>query len=276
MTQYYLKEPVKQNEKNPIGVTKWGMYNSHLQKPTGIRIAGSAMLSSFNAQLQGELQDIVGFFLISKPGLRYTPKYFHLERYQHPVFVKGRYTGIVLAAYPGLNVISVEDVEEAVIGSEKGSIGLEIVQSGDTVRHKGLVLHGLPLFLSESLFVVDYDRYRKNSALQQIIQSLQPVGYFEDQRLLQFARWYFALEQNLGKAWNEKPSITELFCRPEEIEEGLRPYRLKTRNWKPDLHYKRAEAEALVQSAQKKLLHYYQQLTEKSLSSLSPCLQQID
>ncbi len=47
MTQYYLR--------NPTLVTKWGMYNYHLEKPTGIRIAGSAMLTSHNAQLDEQI-----------------------------------------------------------------------------------------------------------------------------------------------------------------------------------------------------------------------------
>ena len=56
-----------------------------------------------------------------------------------------------MAAYPQLQVEPVEDVEEAVIHGEKGSVGLEIVQSGNTLKSKGLLLHGSPLFLSESL-----------------------------------------------------------------------------------------------------------------------------
>ena len=63
--------------------------------------------------------------------------------------MKGRYTGIVMAAYPKLNIVSVEDVEDAVLAGEKGCIGLEIVQSGSTVKRKGLFLHGGPLFLSK-------------------------------------------------------------------------------------------------------------------------------
>ena len=51
-----------------------------------------------------------------------------------------------------------KDVEDAVLAGEKGCVGLEIVQSGSTVKRKGLLLHGGPLFLSESLYVVDYDK----------------------------------------------------------------------------------------------------------------------
>jgi hypothetical protein len=60
MTQHYLGDPTR--------VTKCKMYNYQLIKPTSIRVAGSAMLPSYNKLLGGEVQDIVGFFLISKKG----------------------------------------------------------------------------------------------------------------------------------------------------------------------------------------------------------------
>ena len=258
MTQYYLRDPSR--------VTKWGMYNYHLEKPTGIRIAGSAMLTSFNSTLQMEVQDIVGFFLISRPTERKHPLNLNtLSKFGQRVYVKGRYTGIVMAAYPELNVVSVEDVEDAVLEGEKGSVGLEIVQSGGTVKRKGLVLHGGPLFLSESLYVVDYDRFVTSEALQELIQLLQPVGYFETERLQQFARWYLALEENLGDAWIDQPPITDLFCEPQDIEQGLRPYRLKTRQWKPDDIYQRDEAQQGIERARQELLQHYQSLRRERL-----------
>ena len=61
-TQYYLKDPTL--------VTKWGMYNYQLQKPTSIKVAGSAELTRYNSILECEIQDIVGFFLISKKGVK--------------------------------------------------------------------------------------------------------------------------------------------------------------------------------------------------------------
>ena len=253
MTQYYLRDPSR--------VTKWGMYNYHLEKPTGIRIAGSAMLCSYNEVLQTEIQDIVGFFLISKVSERKHPLNLKtLSRFGQQVFVKGRYTGIVMAAYPKLNIVSVEDVEDAVLAGQKGCVGLEIVQSGSTVKRKGLFLHGGPLFLSESLYVVDYDRYVSSEALQNVIELLNPVGYFEEARLKQFARWYRALEINLGSVWTDKPPITELFCESSDSEHGLRPYRLKTRHWKPSDTYQRDQAQQGIDRAHKQLLGYYQKI----------------
>ncbi|EDN67825.1 hypothetical protein BGP_5098 [Beggiatoa sp. PS] len=257
MTQFYLR--------NPTLVTKWGMFNYNLEKPTSIRIAGSARLTRYNALLKQEIQDMVGFFLISKPSLsaKKEPKYprdflAHLSEHGRRVFVKGRYTGIVSTAYPELKIISVENVEDEVVQAEAGSVGLEIVQTGNTLRRKGLILHGAPLFLSESLYVVDYKRYNNNESLQKVIDHLNPIGYFDEERIKQFALWYFALEKNLGDSWIHKPSITDLFCEPQDTENGLRPYRLQTRYWKPDDLYKQEQAIALVEKAKEKLYLYYQ------------------
>ena len=254
MTQHYLGDPTR--------VTKWGMYNYQLTKPTSIRVAGSAMLTSYNKLLGCEVQDMVGFFLISKKGggNRSLIDLGSLSRHGRHVFVKGRYSGIVMAAYPQLQVEPVEDVEEAVMNGEKGSVGLEIVQSGNTLKSKGLLLHGSPLFLSESLYVVDYDRFQQNPALRKLVESLNPIGYFEEERLENFSRWYYALEQNLGDAWMQRPKVDELFCKTEDIDLGLRPYRLRTRNWKPDDRYLREEAISLAQNSRQKVLKYYQEL----------------
>ena len=269
MTQYYLREPTS--------VTKWGMYNYHLDKPTDIRIAGSAQLKQYNPLLQQDVQDIIGFFLISKPSSRQpaneieplasTPKrkklhyvrdfLTHLQKDGRRVFVKGRYHGVVAAAYPKLKVISVEDVEEAVVEAGPGSVGLEVVQTGNTLKRKGLLLHGAPLFMSESLWVVDYRRYLTSQPLQDFVQSVNPGGYFDEDRIQQFALWYFALELNMGDSWINRPPITDLFCDAQSVEKGLRPYRLQTRYWQPDDLYKQEEAVNLVEDSRAKLLAYY-------------------
>jgi hypothetical protein len=263
MTQFHLR--------NPTVVTKWGMYNYNLdpRKPSSLRIAGSAQLARYNSLLEQEIQDIVGFFLISKPKQTnqtlekqesmYPVDFLtHLADHGRRIFVKGRYASVVNSAYPNLKVTSVENVEDAVLQAEAGSVGLEIVQTGNTLRKKGLILHGAPLFLSESVYVVDYRRYLISKPLRQFIKSLQPTGYFEEKRIKQFALWYRALERNLGEMWIHRPPITALFCTVEDAEHGLRPYRLRTRYWQPDDIYKQDEALALVDSAKQKLLAYYQ------------------
>lgn len=263
MTQYHLR--------NPTLVTKWGMYNYNLEKPTSIRIAGSAQLTRYNPILDCEVQDMVGFFLISKPRIskprslasKQSPQYpidllAHLSESGQRVFVKGRYVSVVKTAYPDLKVVSVENVEDAVMRAEAGSVGLEIVQTGNTLRKKGLILHGAPLFLSESVYVVDYYRYLKSQPLRDFIQNLNPVGYFDEERIKQFALWYLALERNLEDFWVNRPAITDLFCDPQDSEHGLRPYRLQTRYWRADDVYKQDEAIALVEESKLKLQAYYE------------------
>ncbi len=268
MTQYYLGDPT--------AVTKWGMYNYHLDKPTDIRIAGSAHLTRYNSVLRQEVQDLVGFFLISKPSSRHYspdaepatrsrratpyPRDFlnHLARDGRRVFVKGRYQGVVATAYPELKVVPVENVEDAVVDDDPGSVGLEVVQTGNTIKSKGLLLHGSPLFLSESLWVADYRRYLKNESLQRFIQHMNPVGYFDRERIRQFALWYLALEHNLGDAWINRPSVTDLFCEQRDVHNGLRPYRLQTRYWRPDDNYKQEEALALVNRSRIQVQEYYE------------------
>jgi hypothetical protein len=263
MTQYYLRDPTS--------VTKWGMYNYQVEKPTDIRIAGSAQLSRYNSALGQHVQDTVGFFLISKPSSRYQSPYSptaerpypedflaHLAENGRRIYVKGRYTGLVKAAYPALKIDSVEDVEDAVMAGQPGSVGLEIVQTGNTIKRKGLLLHGAPLFLSESLWVVDYKRYLNSRALQAFIKSVEPTSYFDEERIRQFALWYLALETNIGVAWIHKPAITDLFCNTYDVEHGLRPYRLQTRYWRPDDDYKQEEALDLVNRSRLRLQQYYE------------------
>jgi hypothetical protein len=281
MTQYYLTDPT--------AVTKWGMYNYHLARPTDIRIAGSANLTRYNPVLRQQVQDIVGFFLISKPSSRHQsgegegsgrkgrrsqpyPRDFlaHLARDGRRIFVKGRYQGVVATAYPDLKVIPVENVEDAVVEEGPGSVGLEVVQTGNTLKSKGLLLHGAPLFLSESLWVADYRRYLKSEPLQRFIQHVNPIGYFDDERIRQFALWYLALEHNLGEAWINRPPVTDLFCDQRDVHNGLRPYRLQTRYWRPDDNYKQDEALALVEQSRVKLLEYYS-FYQRQLSEMGSC-----
>lgn len=249
--------------------TKWGMYNYNLKKEQKIRIAGSAMLTRFNDVINREVQDMVGFFLIAKqkpktgPVTGYPKDYLeHLETHKNKVFVKGRYVEKVRKSYPKLNIEPVHDVEDAVNDSETGDVGLEIVQTGSTLRRKNLVLLGAPLFLSESLYVVDYDRFNhtKQNKLSELVESFSPVGYFEHQRLEQFAYWYHALQENLGDNWINKPQIVDIFCNHQDAVKGLRPYSLKTRYWSPSDSYKRDNAFQFVEHSLADLQSIYNQV----------------
>jgi len=253
---------------NPTIVTRWGSYNYNLPKSKKIRIAGSAMLKIWNSTLNCYIQDIVGFFLIGKVkpkhSYNYPQEYLqHLEKHRNILYVKGRYADMVRSAYPKLNIISVHDVEDAVVASKENAIGLEIVQSGSTLRKKGLYLFGTPLFLSESLYVANYYTYIQDNDVSDIISTLNPVGYYDSKRLKELAKWFYALETNLGENWINKPKdITTMLVSDLEKEEGLRPYRLATRYWSPSDKYKIQEAYEAIEVAKEELKTYYNQLKE--------------
>jgi len=256
---------------NPSIVTKWGLYNYNLPHSKKIRIAGSAMLKTWNSTLNDYIQDFVGFFLISKikPKGQYSyPNEYlkHLEKHKNIVYVKGRYADMVRSAYPKLNVVSVHDVEDAVFYSKENAFGLEIVQSGNTLKKKNLYLLGSPLFLSESLYVANYYTFvKKDNQLKDILNILNPIGYFDNKRLEELAKWIYALEINLKDQWVNKPyNITNEFLVNEiEAKEGLRPYRLSTRYWVPSDKYKVEEAYEEVERAKETLKNFYNKLKEQ-------------
>ncbi len=112
---------------------------------------------------------------------------------------------------------------------------------------------------------MDYDRFQQNPTLRKFVESLNPVGYFDEDRLKNFSRWYYALEQNMGDSWVKRPHVDGLLYKTEDIDLGLRPYRLRTRNWKPDDHYMREEAISLAQKSREKVLKYYNKLQNDDL-----------
>jgi hypothetical protein len=250
MCQPFLRDPSR--------VNKWGLYNYNLVGDTDLRIAGSAALASFDPRAGRAISDFVGFFLISAPGLQRGDLSFRwLAQHRMPVFVKGRYEDLIHKLFPGMNTVPCANVEEAVLGAGTGAAGIEIVQTGSTVRTKGLTVWGSPLFVSESLFVAHYHRYLRSEKLQKLLEILAPVGYFDDERIEQYVHWYAGLERNLGASWAQRPQPDALFCSLEEMRAGLRPYRLKTRGWTPSDRYKVDEAETLVASSLEKIRGLY-------------------
>ena len=99
-----------------------------------------------------------------------------------------------------------------------------------------------------------FQTFQQNHFLRKLIESFNPTGYFEDKRIKNFSRWYYALEKNLGSSWIKPPKIEDLFCESDDIDLGLRPYRLRTRNWKPDDTYLREEAISLARESRKKVV----------------------
>jgi hypothetical protein len=63
-----------------------------------------------------------------------------------------------------------------------------------------------------------------------------------------------------GSAPSEEDCAVCSFPLSEDVPEGLRPYRLQTRKWKPDDRYKRGEAEALVERSRQQLRECYETL----------------
>jgi hypothetical protein len=249
MNQYYLKNPEK--------VTKWGLYNFNIGKDTDLRITGSANLTAYNKVVDKKITDFVGFFLIAKNTVSDQLSFEKLMKHQDPVCVKGRYEELIHRLLPGLRTISVENVEDAVLNN-RGVAGVEIVQTGSTIRTKGLKVYGAPLFLSESLYVANYRRYLNNPKLQQLLDYLNPLGYFDAARIEHYVDWYTALELTLGTAWINRPKPDQLFCSLEEMRNGLRPYRLQTRRWMPSDQYKADEAEELVRGSLERIRELYE------------------
>lgn len=248
MNQYYLKNPEK--------VTKWGLYNFNIGKDTDLRIAGSANLTAFNKVVNKKITDFIGFFLIAKNTASDQLSFEKLIKQKDPVCVKGRYEELIHRLLPGLRTVSVENVEDAVV-SGQALAGVEIVQTGGTIKSKGLKVYGAPLFLSESLYVANYRRYLNNPKLQQLLEHLKPLGYFDTARIEHYVDWYTALELTLGNAWINRPNPDELFCSLEEMRNGLRPYRLQTRRWMPSDQYMAGEAEDLVRASLDRIRELY-------------------
>ena len=211
-------------------VTTWGNFNDEQREPTDVRVAGSANLKYFDDETQREYHDFVGFFVIGNKETRRDEGIKNRLENGQKTYVKGRYEGIVQQAFPHIKTVPVKDVEDAV-KDDKYGLGIEIVRTGKTARGKDLVVYGKPLFLSESLIVADYGQFQRNLELKRVLQALQPQEFFDEERISNFVDWYILLESNLGDNWIDKPDIKTLFL--GKYPQVLRPYTLKSREWKP-------------------------------------------
>lgn len=210
-------------------VTRWGDFNARLTSPTDVRIAGSAELLNYNNASRRMVQDFVGFFLIGKKKKPVEEVQKAIENGAR-VFVKGRYEGIAINFFPGIKTSPVNNVEEAVL-DDWGSLGLEIVHSGETVNRKGLFVYGSPLFMSESLIVADYGKYSRNPDVRKVVDALSPVGFLDTRRVIHFGNWYEVLEDTLGNRWIDKPPVEELFYGGKD--NVCQPYSLTSKEWVP-------------------------------------------
>ncbi len=219
--------------RNVRDVTRWGNFNYCLEEPTDVRVAGSANLHYVDEGTGRDLQDFVGFFVIGNK-LRHwnAAGVENMLASGKRAYVKGRYEGVLLRAFPGVKTVPVTDVEDAV-ESDPNGLGVEIVQSGGTAKQKDLIVYGEPLFLSEGLVVADYGKYQKSPELQQVVSVFQPQGFFSNTRINNFVNWYIFLENNLGENWIDKPNIEALFLGSSYPPSLWRLYTLKSRGWAP-------------------------------------------
>ncbi|MFH1631008.1 MAG: hypothetical protein ABIA21_02180 [Candidatus Aenigmatarchaeota archaeon] len=210
--------------------TRWGSFNAELMEPTDVRIAGSANLKYTDKETGRDFQDFDGFFFIGNKRRGYDDVVRILEHGQR-LYVKGRYEGVILKAFPGIKTVPVKNVEDAVASNPDG-LGVEIVRSGRTIKKKGLHVYGEPLFLSESLLVADYGQYLGNPDLQKVIDTIQPQSFFNLRRMDNFSKWYDFLKGNLNNNWIDRPDVRTLFEGSVPIE-SLRPYTIESHNWMP-------------------------------------------
>jgi hypothetical protein len=209
---------------NGFFVRSFGNHNYQLARSTDVLVAGSANLYTSDG-----LQDFIGMFLIGH-SRKEGKDIQELVNDGVRIFVKGRYEGLVLNAFPDAKTVVVEDVEDAVLSNEH-SYGIELVQTGSTIKEKGLFVYGSPLFLSETLLVVNYGRFGENSDLQRVVEAFSPQGYFDNDRVDNFADWYHVISGNLGENWLDRPDVGDLFVTGDDIINGLRPYNTQSRDW---------------------------------------------
>ena len=251
---------------NNLTSPKWGDFNSYLPPYVQPRIAGSAGLRRSSGRHGDAPLDFVGMFLISRrkhdisvEGLEgeYPDAYLKSMARGRRVYVKDRYRPLAALMYPRLDLVPVTNVEDAVLACPEHQPGLEIVQSGSTVCSKDLVIHGNPVMVSETLYLVNYAKFLKDAELRKVVEALKPIGYFDEQRVSGFAAWVTALENKVGARWVRRPDIASMFCSQFDITRGvLRPYRLESRNWRPDDH-REVQARILVDDALKLLESSY-------------------
>ena len=215
-------------------VRTWGNHNYQLESQTDVMVAGSArvMYTHTNEGRSQRLQDFIGLFLIGNPKRRpvtnTNPNVFNGTV---PIFVQGRYEGVVLNAYPNAKTVVVENVEDAV-AETSGSYGIEHVQTGTKAKKKNLIVYGAPLVLSETLLVVNYGHFKKNYELQTVVEALKPQGFYDADRVDNFVDWHITLGHNLGENWVGRPSVRQMFVTDEDVAAGARPYNIKSHGWK--------------------------------------------
>lgn len=103
-----------------------------------------------------------------------------------------------------VELVDVENVEDAT--KEYRGVGIEIVQSGSTLRKNGLAMVSLPLLQSETIIA----HTTLNDDILAALNQLRPLRYNSNGRQKAYRGWYSTLETNLENNWLNKPSLKEM------------------------------------------------------------------
>ncbi len=103
-----------------------------------------------------------------------------------------------------VELVDVENVEDA--AKKYAGVGIEIVQSGSTLRENGLAMVSLPLLQSETIIT----HTTLNGDICSALEQLCPLRYNAAKRQEAYREWYSTLEASLRVNWLNKPTLDEM------------------------------------------------------------------
>ncbi len=218
-------------------IAKWEKFNRYVGKSirherddvhikgykrTDAEIAGSAGLWDiighwfiFSQNKAHELLDEKGNMDLGKIDKVYiNPKYMaiydavladHNYPYSFPLFDEKQ---MLFQKGQEIELIDVEDVEDAVLDND--GVGIEIVQTGRSLKDKGLLMAGLPIVESETIIAHAGQRNLDEDGLK-ILSRLNPLKYDSQERCNAYHVWYNTLESTIGDNWLVKPYEGTMF-----------------------------------------------------------------
>ncbi len=216
-------------------IGKWSAFNYYLQKytqegdsvkvknykATDITIAGSAGLDDYVGHFfifpENKKRDLLdekrNITLESIDTIYIDPKFAALYK---AILAKHDYTLYdephVLFPYgKELEFVGVEDVEDAVI--DENGVGIEIVQTGSTLKDKNLAIASYPILQSETIIATtNLDEYGNA-----ILNSLNPLRYDASDRKNSFNKWCDKLSGNVGENWLNYPGKENMFLSKKDL-----------------------------------------------------------
>ncbi len=189
----------------------WNALNGHLRRDsTDVRILGSAGLYDYTGHFVMIDESIVkrisciGDFTSHNP---YVPAILDEEMQQigwekdneTPVYVDHKYqkiyASLMVDPWWAEHFQGTTDIEDR-IKQEKG-VGIYVVETGDTVKRKGIHLVGEPILVSETVIAVNVEDFLKNPAAIKLADTLNPIR--PEKSKDEFIKWYRTLCKNLGE-----------------------------------------------------------------------------